>query len=71
MSFWLHGEDEDKEEYSGGEPEEDEAILKRYEKYKFFRKTLSIVVILVFVGVFVAPELARYAHNHGAAPDAR
>jgi hypothetical protein len=63
MNFWFHGEDKDDEEYSGEEPEEDEAILKRYEKYKFVRKTLSIVVILVFVGVFVAPELARYAHN--------
>lgn len=60
MNYYPHGEEEAEEEYLEEPLEDDEAILRRYAKFKIFRRTLSIVVILFFVGVFVAPELARH-----------
>ena len=63
-----YGEDKAEEEDFEEPLEDDDVILRRYEKLKFFRKTLSIVVIAVFVGVFVAPELTRHLKSIFAGP---
>jgi hypothetical protein len=68
MNQYPYGEDETEEEDFQEPLEDDDAILRRYEKLKIFRKTLSIVVIAVFVGVFVAPELTRHLKSIFAGP---
>jgi hypothetical protein len=52
-------EDTEQEDFPEESYEDDEEILERYRKSKIFRKILTIVAIILFVGVFISPELVR------------
>lgn len=60
MEDYWEDEETEEEDFPEEPYEDDEEILKRHSKLKFIRRILAIVAILFFVGVFVAPELARH-----------
>lgn len=59
MAYYWEDEDSEEEDFPDELYEDDEEILRRYGRLKFIRRILAIVAILLFVGVFVAPEIAR------------
>ena len=67
MEYYRDEEDSVEEDFQEDHVD-DEEILDRYYKLKIFRKILAILAVVFFVGVFVAPELARYLPFLAAGP---